>query len=260
LFRTLLELGPFKIQSYGLMLAVAFLLGGVLLIRGARKRGLDEGTVLNLIYIIVFSSVIGSRLMYVLGHLDDYRGDPISVLKVWEGGLTLYGGLLLAVVLSVAYMKSKQLPIWTVCDLAAPAIALGKAVTRVGCFMNGCCFGARTESPWGVVFPYESHAGTAFPGAHLHPAQLYSSGLSLLVFGILLILGRKKLPAGTVFWCFLLMDSIARVILGFFRYSEAGNRAFAAGSMSISVNQVIAAALALISIAFLARLRSPRAL
>jgi phosphatidylglycerol:prolipoprotein diacylglycerol transferase len=240
------------------MLAFAFLVGGILLIRGARKKGLDEATILNLIYIIVFSSVIGSRLMYVLGHLADYRDDPISALKVWEGGLTLYGGLLLAVVFSLAYMKSRKLPIWTVCDLAAPAIALGKAATRVGCFMNGCCFGARTESPWGIVFPYDSHAGTVFPGAHLHPTQLYSSALALLVFGILLIIGKKSLPAGTVFWSFLLMDSIARVTLGFFRYTEVGNRAFTAGTVPVSVNQVIAAVLAVISIAIMARLSSAR--
>lgn len=259
MFRTLVELGPFRIQSYGLALALAFLVGGVLLIRGARKKGLDEGAILNLIYVIVFSSVVGSRLMYVLTHLDDYRDDPIAVLKVWEGGLTLYGGLALAVVLSVAYMRKAGLPIWTVCDLAAPGLALGKAVTRVGCFLNGCCFGLRTELPWGVVFPYDSHAGSVFPGASLHPAQLYSSALSLVVFVILLLIGRRSRTPGVVFFSFLLMDSVVRAALGFVRYAEAGNRAFKAAGVTVSVNQVIAAVLVLISVGALVRLRSAKA-
>jgi phosphatidylglycerol:prolipoprotein diacylglycerol transferase len=258
LHRTLLELGPFKIQSYGLMLSLAFLLGGIMLIRGARKRGLDEGAVLNLIYIIVFSSVIGSRLMYVLGHLSEYRADPLSAFKVWEGGLTLYGGLLLAVLGSVIYMKTVGLPVMIVCDLAAPAIALGKAITRLGCFLNGCCFGVRTDLPWGVVFPYDSQAGVVFPGAHLHPVQLYSSGLSLLVFGILLLILRAGFRAGTVFWSFLLMDSSVRILLGFVRYCEPGARAFTLAGHVISYNQTIGAALVVISAGALLRLRSPR--
>jgi len=258
LYRTLLELGPFKIQAYGLMLSAAFLLGGIMLLRSARKKALDEGAVLNLIYIIVFTSVLGSRLMYVITHLEDYRGDPASALKVWEGGLTLYGGLILAIVSSVVYMRAVRLPVWTVCDLAAPAIALGKAVTRVGCFMNGCCFGARTDLPWGVVFPPDSHAGAVLPGARLHPAQLYSSGLSFVIFVILLRLGKGKHPPGTVFWSFMLMDSIARALLGFARYSEPGARLFALGGHVINSNQLIGALLAVLSAVVLARMRSAR--
>ena len=260
MFRTLVELGPFRIQSYGLALALAFLVGGVLLIRGGRKKGLHEGSILNLIYVIVFSSVIGSRLMYVITHLDDYSGDPVAVLKVWEGGLTLYGGLALAVVFSVVYMKSAGLPILTVCDLAAPSLALGKAITRVGCFLNGCCFGLRTDLPWGVVFPYDSHAGSVFPGASLHPAQLYSSALSLIVFLILLLVGRRARTPGAVFWSFLLMDSVTRAALGFVRYAEAGNRAFEVAGVGVSVNQVIAGVLVVISVAMLLRPRSAKAL
>lgn len=255
MFRTILELGPFRIQSYGLMLALAFLVGGILLLRGARKKSLDEGNVLNLIYVIVLSAVIGARFMYVITHLSDYAGDPLEILKIWEGGLTLYGGLLLAVAAGTLYMRRAGLPIWVVCDLAAPAIALGKALTRIGCFLNGCCFGTESHLPWAVTFPSTCQAGSTFPGIPLHPAQLYSSALSLLVFVVVLALGRRSLRPGTVFWSYLLLDSAVRFGLALVRYAEPGSRTFSLGGVALDYNQLIAVAVAVVSAAMLARLR-----
>lgn len=254
--RVVLEFGPFRIQSYGLMLALGFLLGGILLLRAARKKSLDEGTMVNLIYVIVFASVVGARLMYVLAHLDDYGGNPVEILKIWEGGLTLYGGLLLAVVAAVLYMKHAGLPIVVICDLAAPSVALGKVLTRIGCFLNGCCFGVESHLPWAVEFPRACQAGSVFPGASLHPTQLYSSALSLIVFLVLVLLGRRKTRPGDVFWSFLLMDSVVRFGLAFVRYAESGASAFSLGDVTIDYNQLIAVVVAAISVFMLLRSRS----
>jgi phosphatidylglycerol:prolipoprotein diacylglycerol transferase len=256
LFRTILELGPFRVQSYGLMLALGFLVGGILLLRSARKRSLDEGAVLNLIYVIVISAVVGARFMYVATHWGDYSRNPTEIFKIWEGGLTLYGGLLLAVVGAMAYMKRAGLPVLVVCDLAAPSIALGKVLTRVGCFLNGCCFGTEWHSPFGVTFPNSCQAGSVFPGTELHPTQLYSSALSLAVFAALVLLGRRGLKPGAVFWSYLLMDSAVRFGLAFVRYSEPGARAFPVGGITLDYNQVIAVGVAALATAMLLRLRS----
>jgi phosphatidylglycerol:prolipoprotein diacylglycerol transferase len=253
--RTILEIGFFRIQSYGLMLALGFLIGGLLLLRAARKRSINEDLIINLIYVIVISSVVGARGMYVLTHLSEYKADPVGVFKIWEGGLTLYGGLLLAVVASVAYMKRVGLPLWVVCDIAAPSIALGKVFTRIGCFLNGCCFGVPTGLPWGIQFPLSCQAGSVFPGERVHPTELYSAGLSLIVFVILLAMGRKARAAGTVFWSFLLMDSGVRFALGFVRYTEPSSRAFELFGLTFNFNQVIAALLAAVSVVVLLRLR-----
>ncbi len=255
MFRTILEVGPFRVQSYGLMLAVGFLAGGLLLLKGAKKRGLDVDRVINLIYIIVLSSVVGARLMYVLTHWSDYERDPLEVFRIWEGGLTLYGGLVLAILASVAYMRIVRLPIWVVCDLAAPAIALGKVFTRMGCFLNGCCFGVASDAPWAVKFPYGCQAGSVFPDTAIHPTQLYSAGLSLAIFIVLIALGRRDLKPGVVFFSFLLLDSAARFGLAFFRYTEPAQRALELGGVALNFNQIFAAAIALVSIVRLAGLR-----
>jgi phosphatidylglycerol:prolipoprotein diacylglycerol transferase len=238
------------------MLALGFLVGGILLLRSAKKRSLDEGVILNLIYVIVLAAVVGARLMYVVTHWGDYSLNSIEILKIWEGGLTLYGGLLLAVVAAVLYMKHARLPIWVVCDLAAPSIALGKVLTRIGCFLNGCCFGTESHLPWAVTFPRSCQAGYTFPGAELHPSQLYSSALSLFVFAAILVLGRRGLKPGMVFWIFLLMDSAVRFGLAFVRYAEPGTRAFQLGELTLDYNQLIAVAVAALSAVMLARLRS----
>jgi phosphatidylglycerol:prolipoprotein diacylglycerol transferase len=256
--RTILEIGFFRIQSYGLMLALGFLVGGLLLLRAARKRSLNEDHVINLIYVIVIASVVGARGMYVLTHLGSYAAHPVDVLKIWEGGLTLYGGLLLAVVASVVYMRRVGLPVWVVCDIAAPSIALGKVFTRIGCFLNGCCFGVPSGLPWAVEFPLSCQAGSVFPGERLHPTELYSAGLSLVVFVVLMFMGRRALAAGTVFWSFILMDSGVRFALGFVRYTEPSSRAFELSGVTLNFNQIIAAVLAVASAAALSRLRSRR--
>lgn len=256
MYRTILELGPFRIQSYGLMLALAFLAGGILLLRAARRRSLDEGQMINLIYIIVISSVVGSRLMYVVTHWEDYSGEPLEVLKIWEGGLTLYGGLILAVAASVIYMKRAGLAIWVVCDLAAPSVALGKVFTRIGCFLNGCCFGVESHVPWALEFPASCQAGSTFPGAALHPTQLYSAGLSLVIFTVLIFLGRRDLRAGTVFWSFMLLDSVGRFGLGFLRYTEPAGRGLEIAGVAVNLNQLLALLIAAVSLGALARLRS----
>ena len=135
---TLFKIGPLEIHSYGLLLAVAFLTGMQVALAEARRRGLDEARLSALCLWIMVFAIAGSRLLYVVTHLDAYAGRWGDAFKLWEGGLTMYGGFIAALVGSFLYLRHHRLPVLTVCDAFSPAIALGSGITRLGCFLNGC--------------------------------------------------------------------------------------------------------------------------
>jgi phosphatidylglycerol:prolipoprotein diacylglycerol transferase len=219
--RTLFDLGPVSIHLYGVMLAVAFWLGIELSSRMARKRSMDSTVIIDLGIVVLISSVVGSRALYVLTHLSEYRNDWLGVIRVWEGGLSFYGGLLAAVVLGIAFLKRKGLPVLGVTDIVAPQIALGIAIARIGCFLNGCCFGKASDLPWACRFPADSQAGWVMGGVAIHPTQLYSSIANLLIFLLLLRVSRRAYRDGVVFYSFLVAYGIWRFGIDFLRYYEA---------------------------------------
>ena len=153
------------IYGYGLMMVFAFLGCQWLAARLARARGLDPEVFVNAALLSMVSGVIGSRLSHVLENLHEYtRADRGVLGNVWamvnirSGGLTLYGGLLLAGPIVLWYLLRHKIPGRAAADIMAPCIALGIGIGRVGCFLNGCCYGAGTDLPWGVTFPYGSNA------------------------------------------------------------------------------------------------------
>jgi phosphatidylglycerol:prolipoprotein diacylglycerol transferase len=220
MYRTLFDIGPFSIHTYGVALAVAFWLGIELSAREARKRGMHPINVVDLGIVILLSSVAGSRLLYVLAHMEDYRGDLLGIFKVWQGGLTFYGGLIAGVIFGIGFLKAKKLPVREVIDTIAPQIALGIAIARIGCFLNGCCFGSETGLPWACRFPADSQAGWILPGVGLHPTQLYSSVANFLIFLFLRRRLRKGPGGGTVFYTFLVTYGVWRFVIDFLRYYE----------------------------------------
>ena len=140
------------------MLAVSFLVGIYMSTRRAKTFGVDPQYILDLSVYIILAGVIGSRLLYVVFHLDEYRS-MVDVFALWQGGATLYGGFLLSILVIYMFTKKRKLDYLLVADIVSPALALGIMLTRVGCFMSGCCYGKPTELAWGVVFPPGSAAG-----------------------------------------------------------------------------------------------------
>lgn len=256
MYRTLFDIGPFSIHTYGVALAVAFWLGIELSAREAKRRGLDPVNIVDLGIVILLSSVVGSRLFYVVAHLEDYRGDFLGMLKVWEGGLTFYGGLIAGVVFGIGFLRVKKLPVREAIDIIAPQIALGIAIARIGCFMNGCCFGTETHLPWACKFPADSQAGWELPGVGLHPTQLYSSIANLGIFVFLRRLSSARLPKGTVFYAFLMAYGLWRFVIDYLRYYEESMYLIDAGA-GITWNQVVS--IAIIAIGAVLMLRSRRA-
>jgi phosphatidylglycerol---prolipoprotein diacylglyceryl transferase len=247
--------GVIHIRSYGLMLAAAFLVGTWLALREARRLHVDEDKLVSVILVVLVSSVLGARALYVLEHVAEFRRQWGSVLAVWQGGLTLYGGVVAGAIAGLLAARRWGLPMWTVADILTPAFALGTAFGRVGCFLNGCCYGRPTSLPWGVTFPPDSFAGLEFGGAPVHPSQLYFALAGLALFGITMFLRRRLTVPGTLFWTFLFLFGLIRIPLDFTRAYEASATVVRTGGIEIAESQLISIAMALFALLMIVRLR-----
>ena len=250
----LFRIGPLAIHSYGIMLALSFLIGIYLAVRKGKNRGIKEDEIVNIAFIIIVASIVGSRLFYVLFHLEEFTGRWINAFwpvqedgTIGLGGLILLGGFILAFVSASLYMMVKKLNFWKVADSVAPSIAFGVFLTRIGCYLNGCCFGKACELPWGVNFPPNSPAGAVMGDAHLHPTQLYSSLYGLLIFLILTWLDRKNYFNGVLIGTFMILDGFSRFTVDFFRYYE--NQMFLVGGLQF--NQIVSLLMFLSGIAMI---------
>ncbi|MDI7259446.1 MAG: prolipoprotein diacylglyceryl transferase [Thermodesulfobacteriota bacterium] len=242
MFPILLRLGSLNIFAYGFFIAIGFILGFILAMRRAREQGVPAERVVDLFFCIIFSAIIGSRALYVLVNFDLYRENPLQIFKIWEGGLVFYGGLILAAVVSFAYMRWHRLPVWKLADLFSPSIALGLFFGRIGCFFAGCCYGKETSLPWGMIFTDPN--SLARLNVSLHPTQLYEAISSLAIFFFLNWKRRKKTFEGQIFWLFLLLYSVIRF---FFEYLRDDPRGFLFGGF-LSTSQGIGISLAIVSL------------
>ena len=204
-------LGPFPIHSYGVMIVVALLVGMWLVRRRAKLYGFAPDKVVDMGFWGLIAGVIGARIAFILQELPYYLKHTNELFSLQFSGLTSFGGEILAVVAIVAWAKRNKYPIIPILDLAAPGYVLGYAVGRVGCFLNGCCFGGSCSPnlPWAVKFPDAV-------GFH-HPAQLYDTLMNLVVLGVLLWAERKSLLPGRLAALTLILHGLARFIYEFWR-------------------------------------------
>jgi phosphatidylglycerol---prolipoprotein diacylglyceryl transferase len=143
----------FSMPSYGLMMVLGFMSAILLARYNARKLGQDPEHITNFAVYAMVAGVLGARVFHVIHYWDNYRDNPSEVFAIWNGGLEFLGGFIGALAIMIIYFRRKKLPVLKFLDALAPALMLGLAFGRVGCFMNGCCFGAPTELPWAVRFP-----------------------------------------------------------------------------------------------------------
>jgi phosphatidylglycerol:prolipoprotein diacylglycerol transferase len=251
----LLHWGILHIRSYGLMLAIAFLVGTWVSLAESRRRGLDEDRVVTVILAALVAAIIGARGLYVLEHVGEFKREWGSAVALWQGGLTLYGGVVLGTMVGLGVARRLGLPMWTVADTLTPAIALGTMFGRIGCFLNGCCYGRPTKLPWGVVFPPGSFAALEFGREPIHPSQLYFALAGLVLFAITWGLRKRMHVPGTLFWTFIILFAVIRIPLDFTRAYEPGALALAIGGVSVTESQVTSVALALFGALMILRLR-----
>jgi phosphatidylglycerol:prolipoprotein diacylglycerol transferase len=236
----LFSIGPFHFRAYGLALATAFLLGSWLALRRGRERGFREDALFGLFGWILVSALVGARLHFVLGHPEDFPS-PLDALRIWEGGMTLYGGLLAAILASWVYVLRHRIPFLPVADLVAPSIALGEALTRIGCFVNGCCFGRPCEGALCVHYPADSYAAAALgPNVPVFPSQLLLSALFFLATPLLLYAGRKLRGAGAILGLYLVLQGLARWAVDWTRFYEPVDRVTWAAPLVTTKSQFVA--------------------
>lgn len=216
----LFRLGGFAIYAYGFFVAIGFISGLVIATLSARKEGVPFERVVDLFFYTILSSILGSRILSVLINFDFYLENPSQIFKIWEGGLVFYGGFILAVGVSIGYMKWHRMPIWKSADLFSPPVALGLFWGRMGCFFAGCCYGKETSLPWGIIFTDPN--SLARLNVLLHPTQLYEAVSGLAIFFFLLWRKKRKTFDGEVFWLFLLLYSAIRFFLEMLRDDPRG--------------------------------------
>ena len=251
------EVGPLTVYTYGVLLAAAYLLGLQLAIVRGRARGLDQARVLDLGIYIIISALVGAKLLLFVTDFRSFINNPGSLLDLARSGGVFYGGLILAVVVALWYIRRVGLPLWTTCDVFAPGIALGHVVGRFGCFFAGCCYGTPTSVPWAVTFTdtfAAANVGTPL-NIPLHPTQLYEAGAEALILILLLSTeSRGKRYPGRTFWLYMLLYAISRYVIEMFRSDPRGTVLMFSTSQFISL---LLAPLAVVMLVYLRRRESP---
>ena len=254
----------FKVFGYGLMLFLAFLVSMNVAARCARRAGLDPELIYDLSLFVFLGGLIGARVFYVIQYWGDRVRTLADVFKIWEGGIVLYGSIIGGTLAFFAYRALRPFPLMPALDSVAPALAVGIAIGRLGCFLNGCCYGDVCDLPWAVSFPEPSapfiahrDAGLLAPGAHwsrpVHPTQLYSVADGFILMGLLFAYAPVRRRDGEVMALLMVTYPVTRFLIEHLRGDES---ALATG---MTISQNISVGLLLSGLAFWAWLsRRPR--
>ncbi len=247
----LFHIGSFPIRSYGVAMALAFLIGIWLARRRAARQGLDPDVIIDFAFFVIVASIVGARAVYVAQHWSYFQTYPSAIVRIWDGGLAQYGGVLAGLVTGLVYFARKGIDPWRGADIVAPSVALGVAVGRIGCFMNGCCFGVPCELPWSVTFPASSHAAELFPGQAVHPTQLYESAAALVIMAVLLWADRRKPFHGFTLWLFVMLLAVFRFLVDPIRQYGAASIAVRTDGLVLTTNQVTGAVMVAVAALFM---------
>jgi len=237
----LINIGSFHLPTYGLLLVMAILGGIYTAMRLGRRAGLDSAQILDFCTWLVLVALVGAKILMVLTDWSYYRASPreiFSYATLMAGGV-FYGGFLAALFFTIWYVRVQRLSFWKLADVLAPGVALGQSVGRLGCLSAGCDYGKPTTAPWGVTFTSSfAHEVAGVPlGVRLHPAQLYESITTFVIFGLLLWWFPKRKRDGDVFLAYVGLYAVARFFLEFLRGDE--DRGFVFNHL-LSTSQFIA--------------------
>jgi len=202
------QFGPVVVHSYGLMVAIAAIVCSFLMAREAKRLSIKSEDVYDFVFWILISGIFGARIFYVLLNLNRFLESPIDILMIQRGGLAWQGSVVAGFLAAVIFIKKAGWSVQIILDFVAPYLALGHAIGRIGCFLNGCCYGR--PSAWGVYFPVH--------GRHLLPTQLYEMVLLVMLFCLLrgLRISLEKIP-GQRFALYLILASAIRFGVQFLR-------------------------------------------
>jgi phosphatidylglycerol:prolipoprotein diacylglycerol transferase len=222
----LFHLGSFYLPTYGVLVALGFLIGLTITVRLARRSGLNPELVTNLAVYCALAGLLGAKILMILFDWHVFMSDPklIFSLSTLQAAGVFQGGLVLAFVTAFFYIRHTGLPWLQTLDAFAPGIAIGHAIGRIGCFAAGCCWGKECTLPWAVTFHNpEAYALTGVPLEQpLHPSQLYEMFTEAALFSFLYWrFGREHAP-GKIMGIYLVLSSAARFLIEFTRFHEQG--------------------------------------
>ncbi|MCR4403215.1 MAG: prolipoprotein diacylglyceryl transferase [Firmicutes bacterium] len=206
----LFQIWRIPVFSYGFLLAVAFVVGTILGVREAKRRGINPDKIIDLALYTCIAGIIGARLLFILLDIPTYFQDPVKIVNLRDGGLSFQGGLASAILVGIWYSRREKLDAWVLADIAAPIIPLGYALVRVGCLLNGCCYGLPAGVPWAL-------AAKAGDQTLRHPTQVYAALLSLVIFAVLFMKRNHKKFPGYLMFLYVGLYSVARFIVEIFR-------------------------------------------
>lgn len=237
----LFEIGPIKIHTYGLMIAIGFLTALFFVQRDAEKRGLPPKVFADMAFILLPLGIIGTRVAHIIMFPEQYSwSDPLGWIAVWKGGLVFHGGPPVAIAFVWYWLRKHDVPFWRSCDILFPYLPMAHGFGRVGCFMYGCCYGRPTDVPWAIParrVPWDTNdpvTGSAAYLEHLnrfsdvtldshwshpiHPTQLYSVAGLMVICGIILLLRRYWSPYdGFTMPAYFVLYGLFRFVVEFFR-------------------------------------------
>ncbi len=205
-----LTIGPLPVRWYGIIMAAAFLVGIALAYRRAERNNINPDHILNMVTLIIPAAIIGARLYYVIFTWDAYRGDPLSALAIWHGGLAIHGGILGGLLAGLFYVRRYNLSPWLTADIVAPSLILGQAIGRWGNFINQEAHGGVVSEQFINHFPAFIKHQMFIDGRYYHPAFLYESVWNLGVFLFLYFYWPHKKTDGEVAFLYLVLYSAGR--------------------------------------------------
>ena len=211
------QFGSLTIHWYGVMIALAFLAGLWTATRRARHENISSERIADIVIWIMVGAILGARIVYVATYWkDEFAGQPLSeIFMIQHGGLVYYGGLIGATIAGVIYIRWKKLPLWKTADVLAPSIALGNVFGRIGCLLNGCCYGRACSLPWAIQFPADNPLHP--PTTPVHPTEIYDALDNFILYLLLAWLFRRKKFDGQIFATYLIGYAIIRTIMEYFR-------------------------------------------
>ncbi len=247
----LVQIGSFRIYSYGVFVAIGFLAALWVSGREIARRGMDREKFFDMGFWVVLSAIVGARMFHVLVYWRQYAEAPWEIFKLWNGGLVFYGGFIAATAVCILYLRKHRMPFLPVADASALGIPLGLAFGRLGCTSAGCCFGKPTTLPWAVTFT--DPACLAPLHVPLHPTQIYESIGGFAIFGFLYVTRDRFKTPGMLFWTMLILYGAARSFFEIFRDDPRGFLG------PFSESQVISAVLITYAIVSILRARAKAA-
>ncbi len=212
MYRELFHIGSVTIYSYGVFLALGFIVATFFARRWYVERYRNPDVILDFVLAAVVGGIVGARVFYVIGHWSDFSGEPGKIFALNMEGLVFYGGLILGLALTILVGYIRKVRFWDTMDLAGVCVPVALAMGRLGCLLNGCCYGKPTSLPWGITYP----ASSGIVGAR-HPTQIYELVLDLVLFGLLWWKKDDFEREGTAFWLFVMGYGLIRFTVEFFR-------------------------------------------